>query len=252
MLIRISQARGDSPESLSKSCSDKLALRQCTSILASHTSLLIAPGNAYLTSIIIPESQFVPAAIIRCFSREGRMKAIDDSSWGTGYSFRPFKILTTSKEFSYSKRRIPSPASLPRPSNLATVWNPHGEEVSINGILQGRKQTDINCASMLSRVRLVAMVRGILGNKLSDTVSTYTEFKQCHPQLIQRADVKNQVIKQALTAWIRNSPDCFELRTPPLPSRRTSVRVPGALDTGIRQHCYIQGLTAVAKLGRLK
>lgn len=194
--------------------------------------MFIAPDRAYLTRIVIPESQLIPIAVMRCFSRTGRMKGIDDLMWEPGYSFHPLRILTTSKEFNYSKRRTPSPASPPRPSNLAAVWNPYGEEIIINGVLQGRQQTDKNCASMLSKSRLTAIVRCSLGNKWSDTVSTYTKFKHYHPQLIARANVKNQVIKQVLSGWVRNEPDDFELSTSVLLPCRTDSGSPDTLDTG--------------------
>lgn len=64
-VVRRKPSRADAPQTNSKSCSDKLALKQSTSLLSSLTSLLLHPENAYLRSIVIPISRYVPAAVKR-------------------------------------------------------------------------------------------------------------------------------------------------------------------------------------------
>lgn len=140
-IVRGKPSRGDAPPSLSKSCSDKLALKQCTSLLSSLSSLLVSPSSAYLTSIILPESQYSPMGCQRCFSAtpvdgqhpqdNGRMKpllpylranntttdsTVEDTAisktWkSSGYAFVPFKVHTTTLEFEFSKRTVAAAAA---------------------------------------------------------------------------------------------------------------------------------------------
>ena len=70
--VRLKPSRPDAPPTFSKSCSDKLALTQTTSLLSSLTSLLISPQNAYITALVMPTSQFNKAACTRAFARSGR------------------------------------------------------------------------------------------------------------------------------------------------------------------------------------
>jgi len=105
-------------------------------------------------------------------------------------------------------------------SNVSAVWTPYGQEVLINGILQGRRQGDLMGASMLSRRRSWKMVREIIFAlsfdtgcpELKDAVGamTYEELK-ASPLLEERRRVKAETIDRALTGWIRNEGDDFEL-----------------------------------------
>ena len=205
------EARPDSPETLSKSCSDKLALKQCMGLLSSHTSCFISPENAYLTSLVVPESQYISAAMERCFGRQGRLAAVNESSWPADYTFRPFRVLTTAKEFRYSRRSVSSGGNAAKGSNLATIWDPESQEVIINGVLQGRKQTDDKCASMVSRSRLVTQASNFTINNLFTDTTSYTAYKRSHPQLVKRAEVKAKVIQQALIGWVANVEDSFNI-----------------------------------------
>src|SRR4030088_268739 len=110
-VVRRKPSRPDAPSTLSKSCSDKIALKQTTSVLSSITSLLISPENAYLQSLTVPESQYVGQGCDRCFSAQGRLKGLEVPGNG-GYRFRTFRLMTTGKEFSHS-RREPSGVSRP-------------------------------------------------------------------------------------------------------------------------------------------
>ena len=103
--VRRKPSRPDAPPTLSKSCSDKLALKQCTSLLSSTTSLLISPSNLYLSSLVLPASQYSETACTRAFSSNGRMKEMKNRKWDGGYRFHEFDIKTTSKEFRYNRRQ---------------------------------------------------------------------------------------------------------------------------------------------------
>lgn len=168
--IRLKPSRPDAPPTLSKSCTDKIALAQTTSLLSSLTSLLLTPRTAYLSTLILPASQHVLAATTRAFSASGRMSGVVSeisSRWeskGWGYSFQPLKIETIDREFAHSRRNLSS-SKPPIASNLSAVYTPHFQETIIGGVLQGRKQFDPRGASRLCRKslwRAVADVAALL------------------------------------------------------------------------------------------
>lgn len=193
-IVRRKPARGDAPPTASKSCSDKLALKQCTSLLSSLTSLFVSPRRAYLAALVLPASQFSEAGCRRCFSAggegsggevgvgeakeedgedgkvggqatttRGRMRPVAGRMWGgTGYAFVPFRVETTAQEFEFSRRAIASGGSgnekqiKVTASNLAVAWTRDGavQEGLIGGVLQGRRGFDIRGASLTSRRRM--------------------------------------------------------------------------------------------------
>lgn len=106
-IVRRKPARADADATLSKSCSDKLALRQVSSLLSFETSLLVAPTeSAYLAGVILPEREISDVACLRAFSDQGRMKDLkgcfwpldsdggEDDSKRYAYRFRPFQVLS--------------------------------------------------------------------------------------------------------------------------------------------------------------
>ena len=106
-VVRRKPARMDAESTRSKSCSDKLALRQVSSLLSCETSRLIAPTeNAYLAGLILPEDEITRVGCERAFGVKGRMAALAGKHWpeGTaneeriGYRFRPFRVLAVPAE----------------------------------------------------------------------------------------------------------------------------------------------------------
>ncbi|KAI9852381.1 MAG: hypothetical protein M1838_000903 [Thelocarpon superellum] len=163
--VRTKPARADAPRTLSKSCSDKLALKQCTSLLSSVTTLLISPSTAYLKALILPSSQYSERACTRAFSPSGRLHEVAGRSWRGSYGFRPFEIKTTDQEFALSRRSGPTGFPLVA-SNISAVYTPHIQQTLIGGRLAGRKATDLRGASAVSRRGLwsaVAQVVALLG-----------------------------------------------------------------------------------------
>ncbi|KAL8959658.1 MAG: hypothetical protein Q9193_003515 [Seirophora villosa] len=216
-IVRRKPARADSPQTLSKSCSDKLALKQCTSILSSYTSLLINPANAYLESLILPESQYVARACDRSFGPEGRMKHVAGRRWPGGYAFRPFRVGTTDREFAYSRRSKPASSKELRTSNVAAVWNPRLRESLVVGRLQGRQRLDPKGASAICSKRMsttVLQVLAALGTPdFLREISESSRVKAWKQSLLlsDRRGVKADVRAKALEGWIRNEGDDFEV-----------------------------------------
>lgn len=209
-IVRRKPARGDAPPTLSKSCSDKLALKQCTSLLSSLASLLVDPSRAYLHTLVLPESQHSRAACRRAFAAAGRMRDVAGASWPGGYAFRPFAVETTTEEFGFSRAAVQARAETMVASNLATAWSLSGlEENILAGVVQGRKLHDPKGASRLSRRRMWTAARELAdGQRVSHCLGSdsYQQVKDC-PCLAARRRVKAEVRHAALSGWVQNHGD---------------------------------------------
>ena len=217
-VVRRKPSRPDAPPTLSKSCSDKIALKECTSLLSSITSLLISPSNAYLSSLVLPESQHSLSGCTRAFSPSGRMKALAGKDWENGYSFKPFEIRTTSQEFRYCRRQVMSEGDKLVPSNISASWTPYQFETLIGGVLQGRKQGDIRGASLVCKSRMWKVALETSGLVDASQVeeclnkSKYMDVKT--DGLLAARDAAKEVARSgALDGWIKNAGDeefCLE------------------------------------------
>ncbi|KAH7082194.1 adenosine deaminase/editase [Paraphoma chrysanthemicola] len=212
--VRCKPSRSDAPPTLSKSCTDKLDLKQATSLLSSITSTLISPRNAYIQSLVLPSSQYVPTACERAFTRTGRLKSLSDdtvASWKGGYTWNSFTIQPTTREFKWSRRAV-LPTQKAVASNLSAIWTPSWQETLIGGVLQGRKQFDPRGASAICRRSIwktAVEVAGIVGVPLlAGTLEkrTYEDVKT--DEVFQaRKKVKHDVKHAGLQGWIRNAGD---------------------------------------------
>jgi tRNA-specific adenosine deaminase 1 len=209
-VVRAKPSRPDAPPTLSKSCTDKLAMKQATSLLSSTSSILISPQNAYISTLVLPASQLVPAACERAFSSSGRLKGFSHEGWKGGYRFQCFEVKPTSREFKWSRRALSS-AEKAVPSNLSAVWTPHRQETLIGGVLQGRKQLDPRGASIICRKGMwvdALRLAGLVGIPvLLEAIKTgrYEDMKQSE-MLEERRKIKEDV-KDVLKGWVKNSGD---------------------------------------------
>lgn len=219
--VRLKPARGDAPPTMSKSCSDKLSLAQCTSLLSSLTSMFVCPSNVYLHSIVLPTSQHSSTGCTRAFSSEGRMKGIMqvEKTWRSGYRFQEARIAPSDLEFKWSKRTVEARVSGEKgrtaASNMAVAWTKHGlEETSLGGTVQGRKAFDVKGASFASRRKMWTLsleVAGLLGIGMIQAEralasQSYKEVKEAS-FLEARRQVKQDVRTHALRGWARNEGD---------------------------------------------
>lgn len=206
-VVRRKPARPDAPVTMSKSCSDKLALKQVTGLLSGTAAKLVQVDGCYLRTLVMPEAETVSEAVKRAFGREGRMKVLDD--WGgtrAGHKFRPFEVRTTGRKFAYSAQGAEAGGS-----NLSALWTPKRQEVLVNGVLQGRKQFDIRGASITSRrglwklaleVAIMAGVPAVLG---APDKTTYGMTKEHAND--DRKEAKDMALEKALMGWKRNERD---------------------------------------------
>lgn len=183
-VVRRKPSRADAEPTLSKSCSDKIALKQVTSILSLPTSLLVAPTkSAYINNFLLPEEEISRVACDRCFGsgETGRFKPLrsrkwgDDSATGVEYTYRPFSVrsLPTGRFESlweYRKSKDPAKAKNYKPGNISAIWtaapshsvkseikgSTNLTETILNGVKQGHHITSPSGrkASALSRARM--------------------------------------------------------------------------------------------------
>lgn len=213
-IVRRKPGRRDAPPTLSKSCSDKLSLKQSTSLLSSLLSLLIEPQNAYIDTLILPESQYSQTGCERAFSRNGRMKKLDGRCWSEGFTFQPFNIETTDVEFRFSRKSVSKLSSKISPSSLSTAWSCSGvEESIIGGVIQGRKSTDPRGASKMSRRQMWLAVKAVVDQLehhsrvhqiLSARIYRDIKSREC---LAARRKVKIDTQTEALSGWVSHEAD---------------------------------------------
>ncbi|KAK2736155.1 hypothetical protein FQN57_000886 [Myotisia sp. PD_48] len=137
-VVRRKPARADAESTLSKSCSDKLTVKQVTSILSFPANIFIAAtANAYISDFLLPQDELNDVGFERCFgSREtGRMKALKDRVWGSAdadncggdFRFRPFNARSLPMAEFQGLWEYAKPDGVPfpgrsRPSNISAVW----------------------------------------------------------------------------------------------------------------------------------
>lgn len=227
--VRRKPGRADAPPTLSKSCSDKLALRQCTTLLCGLTSLLVAPGHGlYLRSVVLPATQYSETGCQRCFSSKeplGRLSPLSGRTWPGGYAFSPFAVHTTGLEFSYSKRSLALSSPSLSSSNLSVAWTLNGtNECLVNGVLRGRKASDQAGASAVSRRQMWSLTQQVTEGLLQSSLvlvrqksglelvqqalkhSNYASVKGSS-LLAARELVKQDVKSSALHGWVKNDND---------------------------------------------
>ncbi|PFH56820.1 hypothetical protein XA68_15945 [Ophiocordyceps unilateralis] len=235
-IVRRKPARADAPPTASKSCSDKLALKQCTSLLCALTSLFVDPSDAYIHTLVLPASQFEPTACDRAFSATGRMAPVAAAAaggcWSDGYAFRPFVVETTAERFGFSREvraaavddlsvvscsKAARPPSIV-PCSVAAAWSVTSVDESIvGGVLQGRKPLDPRAASRMSRRQMwtAAAALTVALRALDEPTGrpvqpmdepTYSQIKN-GPLLAARRTVKAEVRRTALVGWVASRLD---------------------------------------------
>ena len=131
------------------------------------------------------------------------MKPIASSTWNEGYAYHPFSVKTTEIDFTYSRRNANNGSkNAIKSCNISAIWTPGLQETLINGVLQGRKQTDPKGASALSKTKMLELFleihRIIHGDVPIDLPQNM--LKQLDP-LATRRQVKSETKSSALKGW---------------------------------------------------
>ncbi|BFZ63739.1 hypothetical protein YB2330_004871 [Saitoella coloradoensis] len=218
--VRAKPGRTDSPETLSKSCSDKLAHRAATSLLSSLTSALISPANAYLENLLLPTDQYNEVSCQRAFRDRMRSLKTSTEARGAGYKFTPFNTLPVQSELTFEHGR--KDGAKPSPLSVVYVKNEVTSEVLCGGVKHGNKPFSGRGASMLSKASMWELVQKIersLNAKevpLEEDTKTYNMVKKGGEFGIARGKVKADA-RNVLKVWKPQAEgaDDFELPRPP-------------------------------------
>lgn len=194
-VVRTKPGRADSKVTLSKSCSDKLCLRQETGVLNSINSAFVEP--VYLDFIALPEAKFQQADFDRCFGR------IDPKN---GVSLQP--LLYTEDPYTFHKLEsaVPSPLSLVLCPPLKI------SQALLNGAKNGgfikNKPPKPHGASIICNQKLIQKAGPLLQEIKSpngELPKSYSSLKDSNPQ----KDLKNRL--HSLLGWTTTTPDDFAL-----------------------------------------
>ncbi|KAF3921436.1 hypothetical protein ABW21_db0203844 [Orbilia brochopaga] len=227
-IVRRKPSRPDALPTLSKSCTDKLALKQFTSALSSLSALLISTRSAYISTFTVPADKYNQAGYTRAFAQTGRLSTVladgksanGASDQDAGYKFTPFTVTPLPESFDYTYT-----CSKPQPSDTTSKTsaisalyinsnNPSERitEVLVSGVKQGHAQfsTDDRKGSVTSRKKMWRLVREIAGLLNDEQLSSQVAGPLCYADIkrasVGRAAVKQQIVS-ALGGWHRNSGD---------------------------------------------
>lgn len=139
--VRRKPARADAEPSLCKSCSDKLALKQVTSVLSFPADTLVQrTPNAFLSTLIIPAGQYNAIGFARAFGPHGRMKHVADAS---SHFFDTVQLPEDFPGFEFEHRHSSSRSI--KASNISALYiagSGQTLEILLNGVKQGFKHFD--------------------------------------------------------------------------------------------------------------
>ena len=213
--VRRKPARADAQPSLSKSCTDKLTVKQLTSLLAFPADILLEMTSAaFLKSLVVPEKQYNATGFSRAFRSTGRMKCLPDLD---GSKFFDVEILPNDFP-SFPFKKDPGQSLVQKASNTSTLWIRapaqnvnHTTEILLNGVKQGYKQSspDIRKQSSVCRMQMallgqkIAAAMGMEG--YNDIPQTYRHAKS---RPLRRVKIeRKRLATQTLGAWIENEGD---------------------------------------------
>lgn len=174
-VVRRKPSRRDAEPTCSKSCSDKLALRQVTSILSYPASLLIAPtSSAYITALVLPEEEISEDGCERAFGggSTGRLRSLVGKTFSAYHMpnteatcfFQPFDILAVPMEilvpiWSFGKYRSDRALKARKPSNISALW------IATNSSLRSYQPSGFSCVNKKPGIspESTAIVESIIG-----------------------------------------------------------------------------------------
>ena len=172
-VVRRKPARGDAEATMSKSCTDKLTLKQTLSLLSFHSALLIAPtSNAYLSTLVLPHKKHSRTASARAFGHAGRLSGLHAQDLVGAFRYRPFETKSLSPDFSSFAFSKPGPGEDFKKTGNVSALHIHEQikghcavnEALVGGVKQGFKQltNDNRKASCVSRRKLCELTKAII------------------------------------------------------------------------------------------
>ena len=229
--VRRKPSRRDAEATLSKSCTDKLTVKQVTSILCFPANLIIAPTEtAYLSGLIVPSTRYSEEGFRRAFGPDGRMASLQTwqlPQYGRCKSFQIAMVPPDFEPFPFAKTG--KAQHFLKAGNVSAVFirSVHESdrdiiETILGGVKQGHRpfENDPKRSSVICRQKLWGLVRSIIDlvqedervpadrrQELSRTkgVPTYGELKASDLNAHRRT--AKEIVSRNLGKWPKNSGD---------------------------------------------
>ena len=136
------------------------------------------------------------------------MAPLTHHTWSQGYAYHPFDVKPTPISFAYSRHPSANSTNTIRTNkscNISTIWTANNlRETLINGVLQGRKQSDPKGASALSKTKIWELfqeIDRIVGGEINVPVDMQYERVKGIDALAVRRRVKEDAKSLALKGW---------------------------------------------------
>lgn len=194
--VRTKPGRSDSKVSYSKSCSDKLCLKQFTGVLNAINSLCIEP--LYLLYLVVPNERSLLSDLNRCFRERLDLPNINDSLT------HPLQFLLYEEEkFSHRKH---GDKSSPLPLSFAYCDLDKTGQVLQNGVKNGayvkNRAPAFKGASILSR--------RVLWNQAKEVIGDFENYSSIKNENSSRTELK-KTIRRSMGLWPESTPENFPL-----------------------------------------
>jgi len=239
--LRRKPARADAEISMSKSCTDKLMLKQFTGLLGFPLDLLIQHSpETFLRRFIVYREQYSEEGYARAFGPEGRLKTgFASKGMDSDVLARFFEVCTLPSDFrrfGFEKQKgMQEVNKKSKVSNTSALWIAGGGsqqstavvEVLVNGVKQGFKQFDeqerkgsVTCRrTMIQKavqLQRLVQIRGMAPADFDNgLLCDYSRLKSSHSRG-HKKDLK-QLVLASLGGWPKEYPkDEFEIDRPPL------------------------------------
>lgn len=220
--LRRKPARADAEISMSKSCTDKLTMKQFTGLLNLPVDLFVQlTDEVFLKRMVMYGDAWSETGYTRAFSAQGRLeKFLRTNSLFESQRPRFFEVVALPnhfERFEFEKGREVAGGQKSRVSNFSTLWIAAGDEdvteVLVNGVKQGFKQFDERerKGSVVCRrnmMKQAARVAALLRNKglslsvelgPSPVISTYSTLKSMQRRS-ERVRLKRTILDR-LGGW---------------------------------------------------
>jgi tRNA-specific adenosine deaminase 1 len=200
--VRTKPGRKDSPLTLSKSCTDKLTIKQFTSLISGVAENLIQP--VYLSRLVLPDTGPMADDVTRAFRRRLELPR-------SAVLFYPFAYDATQISFEFSRSRLDvadDNATVPSPCSIVWIRGMKSESI-VEGVKSGVKPFKGKGQSLVCRRQLASRVMAILSG-LSISASTITDYVSLKTNT-RRAQAKYAAYSALKCKWVATSTDNFTL-----------------------------------------
>lgn len=203
-IVRTKPGRSDSLITLSKSCSDKLCLKQLTGITNTITSHIF-PEEIYIDYLVLPKAKFKENDIDRCFHERFVQKLKENDK------AHPFKAIGYTKDdYKFHKPIIEKSSSVPSQLSLLYVVPVNYVQVLNDGVKNG--------SSIKNKAPKTSGESIICNHKLYQKADPLLNHNETEYLGLKKSNSRRQALKQSgqgiLKTWIPTGIDDFTLHTP--------------------------------------